>query len=98
MKTGLSILFSAICLCMVNQGALAHDDDADAAGGKPPEQLGKVRFPTSCDAKVQAQFERGVALLHSFWFPEGHRTFLDVLAADPSCSIAYWGIGVNRLL
>ena len=29
-----------------------------------PDRLGKVTFPTSCDAKVQAQFERGVAMLH----------------------------------
>jgi hypothetical protein len=57
-----------------------------------------VNFPTSCDPKVQAQFERSVALLHSFWFPEGRKALLGVLEADPSCSIAYWGIGVNRLL
>ena len=80
------------------RAALAHDDDSGQPGGRPPEQLGKVNFPTSCDPKVQARFERGVALLHSFWFPEGRKALLDVLAADPSCSIAYWGIGVNRLL
>src|SRR5215470_14441712 len=65
---------------------------------KAPEKLGKVSFPTSCDPKVQARFERGVALLHSFWFPEGRKAFLEVLEADPSCTIAYWGLGVNRLL
>jgi tetratricopeptide (TPR) repeat protein len=27
-----------------------------------------VSFPTSCDPKVQAEFDRGVALLHSYWF------------------------------
>jgi hypothetical protein len=80
------------------QAALAHDDDPKQAAGRPPEQLGKVNFPTSCDPQVQAQFERGVALLHSFWFPEGRKTLLDVLKADPTCSIAYWGIGVNRML
>jgi hypothetical protein len=98
MKTGLMLCFSVIFSGLTAQAALAHDDDLKQAVGRPPEQLGKVNFPTSCDPKVQAQFERGVALLHSFWFPEGRKTFLDVLAADPSCSIAYWGIGVNRLL
>jgi hypothetical protein len=77
--------------------ALAHDD-APALTGRPPEQLGKVQFPTSCDPKVQPAFERGVALLHSFWFPEARKVFLQVLQDDPSCSIAYWGLGVNRLL
>ena len=62
------------------------------------EKLGTVHFPTSCDPAVQPTFERGVALLHSFWFPEGLKTFNEVLERDPSCAIAYWGIAVNRLL
>jgi tetratricopeptide repeat protein len=76
--------------------ASAHDDEKES--GRPPERLGSVRFPTSCDPAVQPMVERGVALLHSFWFPEGLKTFTEVLKRDPSCSIAYWGIGVNRLL
>jgi tetratricopeptide (TPR) repeat protein len=56
------------------------------------EQLGKVSFPTSCEPRVQAQVERGVAMLHSFWFGAGEKTFRDVLAQDPSCAIANWGI------
>src|SRR5262245_4590359 len=34
------------------------------------EKLGRVTFQTSCDTRVQAQFERGVAMLHSYWFTE----------------------------
>ena len=98
MNTRQAIIFSAVFSGLAAQGAMAHDDDPKQAAGRPPEQLGKLSFPTSCDPKVQAQFERGVALLHSFWFPEGRKTFLEVLAADPSCTIAYWGLGVNRLL
>jgi hypothetical protein len=77
--------------------AQAHDEPANAAG-RAPEKLGTVHFPTSCEAAVQPLFQRGVALLHSFWFPEGLKTFNEVLKRDPSCAIAYWGIGVNRLL
>ena len=69
--------------------ALAVAPPRDAAAA---EQLGKVTFPTSCDPKVQVQFERGVAMLHSFWFSAGEKTFRDVLAQDPSCTIANWGI------
>ena len=98
MNTRQALIFSAFFSGLAAQGVLAHDDDPKQAASRPPEQLGRLSFPTSCDPKVQAQFERGVALLHSFWFPEGRKTFLEVLAADPSCSIAYWGIGVNRLL
>jgi hypothetical protein len=78
--------------------ALAHDEDAPAPAGRPPEQLGKVSFFTSCSPNVQPAFERGVALLHSFWFPEARKAFLQVVQEDPSCAIAYWGLGVNRLL
>ena len=64
---------------------------------KPTEQLGKVTFPTSCDPKVQAQFERGVAMLHSYWFTEGGKVFDDVAKQDPNCVMAYWGYAVNLL-
>jgi hypothetical protein len=59
---------------------------------KAREQLGKVSFPNSCDSAVQAMFQRGVALLHSFWWQKGRQAFLDVLEKDPSCAIATWGI------
>lgn len=34
------------------------------AFGQQDEKLGKLSFPTSCDPKVQAEFERGVAMIH----------------------------------
>ncbi len=64
---------------------------ADAVG-KPPDQLGKVSFPNSCQPAVQATFERAVALLHSFWWEEGEKTFREVLDRDPNCAIATWGV------
>ncbi|MDB5925955.1 MAG: uncharacterized protein JWN13_4891, partial [Betaproteobacteria bacterium] len=74
-------------------GGQSHDaHDHAAPGGRPPEQLGKVSFPTSCDPKVQAQLERGVALLHSFWFGEGLKAFTAIAEQDPGCAMAHWGI------
>jgi tetratricopeptide (TPR) repeat protein len=61
------------------------------------EQLGKVSFPTSCSAKVQAEFERGVAMLHSYWFNYAGKTFRGVLEQDPTCAMAYWGIALDLL-
>src|SRR6267378_6950204 len=60
--------------------------------GGAPEQLGKVSFANSCQPAVQATLERGVALLHSFWFRESEKAFREVLARDPDCAIAGWGI------
>jgi len=61
-------------------------------GASAQEKLGNVNFPTSCDQKVQAQFDRAVAMLHSFWFQQGEKAFREVLERDPSCAIANWGI------
>jgi tetratricopeptide (TPR) repeat protein len=55
------------------------------------ERLGTVRFETSCSAAVQPQFDRAVALLHSFWFPEAIKAFQAVAQADSSCGMAHWG-------
>jgi tetratricopeptide (TPR) repeat protein len=60
--------------------------------GGVPEQLGKVSFANSCQPAVQATLERGVALLHSFWFRESEKTFREVLARDSDCAIVGWGI------
>ena len=43
----------------------------------------EVAFPTSCDPKVQAEFERGVAMIHSYWFLVARRVFEGVLQQDP---------------
>ncbi|GAC1310190.1 MAG: hypothetical protein NVSMB10_17810 [Steroidobacteraceae bacterium] len=58
----------------------------------PPERLGAVSFANSCIPAVQSTFERGVALLHSFWWREGEAAFREVLERDPNCAIATWGI------
>ena len=68
-----------------------------SAWSQQDERLGKVRFPTSCDPKVQTEFERGVAMLHSYWFLYARKTFEGVLKQDPSCAIAYWGLALDML-
>jgi tetratricopeptide (TPR) repeat protein len=61
------------------------------------DKLGKVSFPTSCDPKVQAEFDRGVAMLHSYWFLIARRTFEGILRQDPTCAMAYWGVAMDYL-
>jgi tetratricopeptide (TPR) repeat protein len=86
MKTALtSIALLPFALVALTMPALAQD------------KLGKVTFPTTCDVKVQAQFERGVALLHSYWFTEARKVFDAVIQQDPKCAMAYWGLAVNYL-
>lgn len=61
------------------------------------DRLGSVSFPTSCDAPVQADFERGVAMLHSYWFNYAGKVFESVLERDPNCTMAYWGLALDLL-
>jgi tetratricopeptide (TPR) repeat protein len=58
------------------------------------EKLGKVTFANTCDASVQADLNRAVALLHSFWFGAAIKAFNEVAQKDPSCGIAHWGVAM----
>ena len=64
--------------------------------GGSDAKLGTVHFQTSCSAPAQSQFDRAVALLHSFEFAAAIAGFEATLAADPSCGIAQWGIALSR--
>jgi len=60
------------------------------------EELGTVHFATSCNEAAQKQFERPVALLHSFQFSRAIEGFHAVLKSDANCGIAYWGISLSQ--
>ena len=81
----LAYAVSAAFLLAASPAAFAHENEAP--GGK----LGKVSFPTSCASEVQPAFERGVAMLHSFWYSLAEKSFADILARDPGCTVAAWG-------
>jgi tetratricopeptide (TPR) repeat protein len=59
------------------------------------EKLGTVRFATSCNDMAQTEFNRAVALLHSFQFSRAIAGFDSVLREDATCGIAYWGIALS---
>ena len=71
------------------------DDDAHHHDDMTPEQLGTVHFTTSCVIEVQGQFERGVALLHSFWYEEAEKQFNQIVQEDPRCAMAHWGVAMS---
>jgi tetratricopeptide (TPR) repeat protein len=66
-----------------------------AANTAVPESLGTVSFPVSCAPPVRAQFVRGVALLHDFWYQEAQRQFERIAKADPACAMARWGVAMS---
>src|SRR5882672_12317071 len=61
-----------------------------------PETLGKVSFPISCNPLVQQEFNRGVALLHSFAYTAAEKSFQQVAERDSRCAMAHWGIAMTH--
>jgi hypothetical protein len=58
--------------------------------------LGRVHFETSCTPQAQQKFDRGLAMVYSFFYPDSVQTFTEAAAADPQCAIAYWGIAISH--
>ena len=55
-------------------------------------RLGSVQFPTSAQSQeAQAHFERGVAALHSFWYPVALEEFRAATRIEPDFAMGYWG-------
>src|SRR5262252_9315237 len=79
------ILLTATLIALTNQAA-----------ARAEERLGEVNFPISCSPAAQAQFNRAVALLHSFFFPETVKAFTAIADREPSCAMAYWGIAISQ--
>jgi tetratricopeptide (TPR) repeat protein len=71
-------------------------DAQEAHSHNAPEKLGKVSFPISCLPAVQQQFDRGVALLHSFAYAAAGDAFRSVAELDSRCAMAHWGIAMTH--
>ena len=84
----------AIALCALGTDT-AGQQPAQHDHGAAPGRLGTVHFPTSCSPAAQKDFDRGVALLHSFWFSAAIDSFKTVLERDPRCVMAHWGIAMS---
>jgi hypothetical protein len=84
-------LFAALLVSLVGSArAQQHHHPADTV-----EKLGTVDFEISCNPAVQPVFNRGVALLDSFWYEKAAETFSDAAAKDSHCAMAYWGVAMT---
>jgi tetratricopeptide (TPR) repeat protein len=86
-----------LVLCFLFALSIFADDEKDHPHHEDliASQLGTVVFPVSCDPSVQKPFERGVALLHSFWYEEAEKEFQRIAESDPHCAMAHWGIAMS---
>ena len=81
---------AAVLVAFASAPAFGHDEPQQNQA-----RLGQVLFKTSCTPEAQKEFERALAMLHSFWFPETVNAFAAIPRTDPQCAIAYWGLAVS---
>src|SRR5260370_35878491 len=86
-----------LLLVLLSTFAVFADDDKNHSHHEDlnENQLGTVHFPVSCASAVQKPFERGVALLHSFWYEEAEKGFLQIEQDDPRCAMAHWRVAMS---
>ncbi|HEY7642448.1 MAG TPA: hypothetical protein VH814_22130 [Steroidobacteraceae bacterium] len=77
------------CILLAAARAFAQQEHA-------MEHFGSTHLAISCSAEVQPQFDRAVAMLHSFFYPETVKAFAAIAAAEPSCAMAYWGVAMSQ--
>lgn len=80
-----SILLTVALIALAPSALLGQDD------------LGTVDFETSCSPEVEADFERGLALLHHMMYNQAEDAFKGIADDDPSCAMAHWGRAMTQL-
>jgi hypothetical protein len=84
---GKNLIAAVLLVCIAARGM--------TQGHGNGEKLGEVHFATSCNEPAQSEFNRALALLHSFQFSRAIEGFNAVLREDPTCAISYWGIALS---
>jgi tetratricopeptide (TPR) repeat protein len=84
----LCVVVGVMSVVLVADEGHHHEDITEA-------QVGTIHFPTSCAASVQKPFDRGVAMLHSFWYEEAQKQFAQIEKDDPQCAMAHWGLAMS---
>ncbi|MEK9627744.1 MAG: hypothetical protein VW455_01845 [Nitrospinota bacterium] len=84
-------MFRILCFLIA---LLAMHAGNSAYATSTSEKLGTVHFPTSSSGAAQKHFNRGVAALHSFWYPEAINAFKQSITLDPDFAMGYWGLAM----
>jgi hypothetical protein len=89
MRTTIAVLASVLCFVPL---ALSQEDHHHAL---TEEEVGSVHFSTSCRTDLAENFNRAVALLHSFQYEQARQAFTEISRQDPQCAMAQWGVAMS---
>lgn len=56
---------------------------------------GTVHLEITCKDEVRRDFQTSLALLHSFFYEEARRRFVDLATRDRDCAMAHWGVAMT---
>jgi tetratricopeptide (TPR) repeat protein len=95
-----------ICTLLAPPVLAAQRPEADMCAVVPGAQpllpakllpgMGDSNMPvTTRSEEARKFFNQGISQIHSFWFIESERSFLQAAALDPDMAMAYWGISVS---
>jgi tetratricopeptide (TPR) repeat protein len=86
MRTSIALSLLLLAACGTSKQDLAAGD---------LRKSGTIDFPVTCRPEVKEDFQTAVALLHSFFYEEARKRFLDIAARDPGCAMAWWGVAMT---
>ncbi len=84
-------LAASLAFASAGHGKSHGRETQPAAAGS----IGTVDFQVACDEAVQAEFDRGLALMHHMMYQRAHGTFEEIIEKDPDCGMAYWGVATT---
>jgi tetratricopeptide (TPR) repeat protein len=93
MRTVLVVLLLSVPLSLVADDPHSHHQH----GAPDLGNIGRAHIETSCAEAAQKEIDRGVALIHSFWYGEAEKAFRAAAAADETCGMAWWGVAMSNL-
>jgi tetratricopeptide (TPR) repeat protein len=96
MKRVAWLLLSAVLSGSPSIGQTAHQHSAESPAPPTSDQLGEIDFPNSGKPEAQADFIRGVKLLHNFQYDDAVEAFQAAQKADPEFALAYWGEAMSH--
>jgi hypothetical protein len=86
---------TALLIALLSFSSLAWAQD-EHHHALTAEEVGSVHFLNSCSQATAEDFNRAVALLHSFQYEQTRQAFSEISQKDPQCALAQWGVAMSH--